>query len=220
LQSTTILDDSGEGSPKNLSEGSDEEELDIGALQKQDFLEQQALKANLIINQSEDDDPFAHCAPKPPFEWNPKVKGFFEFYSQQSSLESFNQQSDKYSFPSESGFYVPELDRVASRHFKEDMKASDRSKRLRALGAFNFDKKVSTYQSKMKSGIKLIYEAARSLTDPVISKAHLLKLNGSLLAMLFDQNRLMTLDRRESTAFYLGRDVEIARSLPLPKEGK
>jgi hypothetical protein len=199
---------------------SDEDGFSLAGMQRQELLELQAGKVDGPGVTTDEDDPFAHCTPKPPFEWHPKVKGFFEFYTQQLALNQTHQQAETLSFPTNSGFHVPDLDRAALRQLKEDMKASDRSKRLRAVGAFTFDKKVSSYQAKSKSSIKLLYEAARSLTDPMISKAALLKLNGGLVSLLFEQHNSMTIDRRESLAFYLGNDVDLAKNLALPAEGK
>jgi ribonuclease HI len=166
------------------------------------------------------DDLFDDFIPREPFIWDPKLKGFFQCCQQADAKKSAEDQIALLPEPSDLGLAVPPLDRAAANILKSDFRSSDRAKKIRAMAILSWDKKVLGYQAKCRSSLKMLYEAARLLTDPLFTKRAMLHKIGTLISTTCSQAETMTVDRREAMAYYLHKDVDLARELPLPKENE
>jgi hypothetical protein len=161
-------------------------------------------------------DPFAIFEPSQPFEWDPKVQKLFDFCRQDSAKTAASSHVASLKNPTNLQLPCPLLDRSATKQFKEAVKGQDKLKKSQALAAINLDSKIMAYQHSTVDLMKLVYESSRLMAGEEVSKTDLLKVNSSVISLLYSMNSKFIHDRRESIAFFIDGDIELARSLPLP----
>jgi hypothetical protein len=217
----TLQDDKDDRDLDVLSSEEEQEDFDLAKLQKRQLAEtkerQDTTKVGTGDFLPEDkSDAFAAYKPRPPFAWDPRVQDLFAFCRQKEAQKEAKVFLEGLQEPADLELPNPVLDRAAAKHFRDAAKGSDRTRRAQALAALHLDKKLSDYQTMVKGLMKLSYESSRILASKEVSKADLLKVNSALISTVYDLNGSLVKDRRESAAFHLDRDVELAGSLPLP----
>jgi hypothetical protein len=143
----------------------------------------------------------------------------FDYCRQPEARKEMQQCLEQLTHPSNTQLTIPLMDRIAVKTFKEATKSYDSVNRAKAIAALSFDKKLSQYQEHVKSNITLLYEGSRLISEPIPSVPDLLKILSALITLQYQQNATLITDRRESGAYYLERDVEVATALPPPGEG-
>jgi hypothetical protein len=156
--------------------------------------------------------------PEVPVVWNEKVKDLFDFCKQDAAKRAARKHVEELKEPPGLQLPCPPLDRSAAKHFRELAKGQDKVKVTQALAALNLDTKLISYQKALKEQVKLSYEMARLLASDKPAVPELLRVCSSQISLFYAQNGEFVGDRRESAAFYLDQNVELARGLPMPEE--
>jgi hypothetical protein len=206
----------------NIEEGTSEDEnesFNLGDIQKANLLATaKNMEENNRSEETASSDPFARYKPEESFVWNEKIKGLFDFCQQDSAKVAARQHVEALREPSDLHLPCPPLDRSATKHFKDLVKGQDKVKVAQALAALNMDSKLVNYQGAIKQQVKLAYEMARLLDTDKPSVPELLRVCSSMVSLLYSLDSEVVGDRRESIAFYLNQNVELARGLPMPGE--
>jgi hypothetical protein len=210
-------------SVEDSSSGEEEQGIDLREIQRANLEAARRSAEGTKVNEPEvvrkagEIDYFALYKPDTPFVWEPRVRDLFEFCRQDSSKKAAEAHVNSLQEPSDLQLPNPSLDRSAAKHFREAAKGYDKLKKAQAYAALNLDSKLIEYQRTTLNLVKLSYEAAKQMAAQDVSLADLLKLNSSAISLLYKLNADLVADRRESIAFYLDRDIELARNLPMPE---